>query len=470
MSSETFDVVIIGAGPAGYVCAIRAAQLKLKTALIEKESALGGTCLRVGCIPSKALLDSSEHFHFAKEKADAHGIELKSVQINIEKMMTRKEGVVKQLTQGVAGLIKKNKVSRFEGSGKITQAKGDIKTVEVTGKDKATLQTKNIVIATGSEPVELPFLKFGDRVGHSTHALSYTEVPKHLVVIGGGVIGLELGSVWHRLGAKVSVIEFADALCPSMDRQLTKEMHKTLSKQGLEIHLSTKCLGAESKGDFVIVETEDLKSEKKAKIECDQVLVSTGRRPYTEGLGLEGSGVEIDKRGVIQVNDHYQTALPGVYAIGDCIPGPMLAHKGEEEGVAVAEILAGQSGHVNYDAIPSIIYTWPEVASVGKTEEELKNAGVEYRVGQFPFLANGRAKAIGETEGFVKILEEKSTFRILGAHVIGPHGGDLIQEVVNVMEFGGSAEDLARTCHAHPTLSEVVKEAALDVDKRRIHL
>ena len=471
MATENFDLIVIGGGPAGYTGAIRAAQLGFKTICVEKDKTLGGTCLNVGCIPSKALLDSSEHFMFARTKMQKHGI-LGEVKLDLAAMMKRKEGVVRQLTNGIAGLFKKNKIEWAQGKGKLIGTDGANKLVEVTGETgKRTLSAPRILITTGSDVIQLPFMPFdGKRILSSTEALSIAEVPKHLVVVGGGVIGLEMGSVWLRLGAKVTVIEFQDKIVSMMDHQVANELYKILQKQGMEFRLATKCLGAKNEGKGMVVETEELATGTKSKIECDYVLVATGRRPYTEGLGLDKMGIGTDKAGRVEIDDHYQTSVPGVYAVGDITFGPMLAHKAEEEAVAAVEIMAGQAGHVNYDAIPNVVYTWPELATVGATEEELKAQGIPYKTGSFPFMANARAKAMDESEGFVKILAHAQTDRVLGVHILGPRASDLIAESVTIMEFGGSAEDIARTCHAHPTLTEAVREAALDVDKRRINL
>ena len=472
MAIENFDLVVVGGGPAGYVAAIRAAQLGLKTACVEKRKTLGGTCLNVGCIPSKALLDSSEHFHHAKERLQKHGIMVDAVKLDLPQMMKRKDAVVRQLVTGVAGLLKKNKVENIQGWGKLLSVSGSEKQVEVeTEQGKRILSAPRVLLATGSEPIELPFLPFdGKQIISSTEALELTEVPHHLVVIGGGVIGLEMGSVWMRLGARVTVVEFQDRICPTVDKQVGNELFKSLTKQGMEFKLATKCTGATKSGQKIIVQTEELGTGTKTQIECDKILVATGRRPYSAGLGLESVGLKTDKLGRVEINAHYETAVPGIYAVGDLVVGPMLAHKAEEEGIAAVEIMAGQAGHVNYQAIPNVIYTWPEVATVGYSEEELQAQGVNYKVGTFPFMANGRAKAMEATEGFVKIISDKTTDRLLGMHIVGPWASDLIAEGVSVIEFGGSAEDIARTCHAHPTLSEVVKEAALAVDKRQIHL
>jgi len=463
---ESFDVVFIGGGPGGYTGAIRAAQLGLKVALVEKDKTLGGTCLNVGCIPSKALLDSSEHFSLAQHDFAAHGIDISGLKLNLAQMMARKEKVVKDLTQGIAGLMKKNKIQVVQGKGRVVSPSQ----VEVdgsgSGSGKQTLTTKNIVLATGSVVNELPSLPFdGHRIISSTEALSLPQVPKHLIVVGGGVIGLELGSVWLRLGAKVTVLEYFERLCPSMDQQMTKRLESILTKQGMQFLFNVKVLGAKVDG-AVSVTYEELSTHEKKELSGDVVLVATGRKAYSDGLGLDEIGVQRDKRGVVQVNDHLQTSVPNIYAVGDLIPGPMLAHKAEEEGVAVAEIIAGKAGHVNYDTCPGVIYTWPELASVGKTEEQLKEAGVSYKSGQFSFMASGRAKAMGMTDGLVKVLADSTTDRILGVHILGPRASDLIAEAVMAMEFGGSSEDMARAFHAHPTLPEALREAALAVDKR----
>jgi dihydrolipoamide dehydrogenase len=472
---EQFDLIIIGGGPAGYVGAIRAAQLGMKVVCVEKRATLGGTCLNVGCIPSKALLDSSEHFSLARYKFKKHGIEMTDLKMNVPQMIHRKNEVVKQLTQGIAGLFKKNKVEWAQGHGRFAGMDGTQKIVEVDGTafggGKRSLKAEKVMIATGSEVIELPNLKFdGQKIISSTDALNLTEAPGHLVVVGGGVIGLEMGSVWSRLGSKVTVIEFADKILSVMDQQIAAEARKSLQKQGLEFRMNTQALGAKSAGSKMQIEVMDRATQAKETLECDLILVATGRRPYTDGLQLEKVGLTANEKGRIDINDHFETRVKGIYAVGDCVQGPMLAHKAEEEGIAAAEIMAGQAGHVNYHTIPWIVYTWPEVAGVGYTEEELKAKGIEYKVGTFPFLANGRAKAMDESEGLVKLLADKKTDKLLGMHIFGPRASDLISEGATVMEYGGSAEDVARTCHAHPTLSEAVKEAALAVDNRRIHL
>jgi dihydrolipoamide dehydrogenase len=464
-----YDLVVIGGGPAGYESAIRAAQLGMKTACVEKRAALGGTCLNVGCIPSKALLDSSEHYHQARTKFSKHGIVIGDLKIDLPAMMKRKDGVVRQLTGGVAGLFKKHKIDWLQGTGRLGDVQGAEKKVVIQGTDgqSRTVTAKNILLATGSEPSALPFLPFdGKRIVSSTEELELSAIPRHLVVIGGGVIGLELGSVWARLGAKVTVVEFQDRILPGVDQQMGKELYKSLVKQGIEFKLASKCLGAKSSGDWVVVDVEEIATGTKFKLEADTVLVATGRRPFTDNLGLENTPIQRDKQGRVQINAHFETAVPGVYAVGDIVAGPMLAHKAAEEGVAAVEIMAGQAGHVNYDVIPNVVYTWPELASVGSSEEELKAEGIAYKVGVFPFLANGRAKAMDEQEGLVKIIADAATDRVLGVHIVGPRASEMIAEPAAVMEFGGSAEDIARTCHAHPTLPEAMKEAALAVDKR----
>lgn len=464
--SEMFDLVIIGAGPGGYVGAVKAAQLGLKTAIIEKEPTLGGTCLNVGCIPSKALLDSSEQFDMAQHHFAEHGISTGDVKFDLGVMMARKDKVVKDLTKGVAYLMRKHKVTVFEGLGTIS----DPNTVLVTAKDgtKTSVAAKNIMIATGSVPNTLPTLQFdGKYIISSTEALSLPQVPKHLIVVGGGVIGLELGSVWLRLGAKVTVVEYADRICGGMDKQTSEALKRILEKQGFTFLLSSKVMGARIANEGVSVTVESVAGEKLPNLEGDVVLVAAGRKPFTDGLGLEALGIEKDKAGRVAVDEHLRTKkYPNIYAVGDAIVGPMLAHKAEEEGVAVAETVAGKHGHVNYFTVPGIVYTWPEVASVGYTEEQLKEKGTEYKAGKFPFTPNGRAKAMGFTDGFVKILADKKTDRVLGVHIVGPRASDMIAEAVMAMEFGGSAEDIARAFHAHPTLSEVMREAALAVDNQ----
>tara|TARA_B100001989_G_scaffold251287_1_gene230167 strand:- start:6363 stop:7769 length:1407 start_codon:yes stop_codon:yes gene_type:complete len=465
---KNFDIVVIGGGPGGYVCAIRAAQLGLKAACVESRGALGGTCLNVGCIPSKSLLNLSENFHKAKKDFNKQGIEIDGIKLNIEKMMSNKNKSIQVLTKGVEFLFKKNKVTYFIGKG-VLFSKNDIVVYESDNK-KTKITAKNIVIATGSEATSLPGINVDEKnIVSSTGALSFNKVPKRLAVIGGGYIGLEMGSVWSRLGSEVTVIEYLDYITPGMDREISNEFQKILTKQGLKFKLGCKVDKVNNKDNLVSIEYTDVKKSKKEIIEVDKVLVSVGRKPYTEGLNLAKIGVKKDKKGRIEVNDKLQTSVENIYAIGDVIKGPMLAHKAEEEGIAVAEILAGQAGHVNYDVIPGVIYTSPEVATVGKTEEQLKEENRSYKVGKFPFLANSRAKVNNETDGFVKILADSNNDKVLGVHIIGPHCGDMIAEMALAMEFGASSEDIARTCHAHPTHTEAIKEAALAVDKRPIH-
>jgi len=465
MQSFEYDIVFIGAGPGGYVGAIRAAQLGFKVAVVEKGSTLGGTCLNVGCIPSKALLESSEFYAQARKDFTNHGIELDSLKLNLKQMQARKSKIVKDLTEGIRFLFKKNKIESHHGFGEVKSANQVL--VKTESGSVINLHVKRaIVLATGSVPNIPPEFTVDEKnIVTSTGALEFETVPKHLVVVGGGVIGLELGSVWSRLGAQVTVLEYADQICPFLDAEIAKHFRRLLEKQGLKFVTSAKVQGVTS-GNGHVLRYLDLKTTAEQTIECDKILVSTGRKPFSDGLGLEALGVKKDVRGFVQVDHHFQTSVPGIYAIGDLIPGPMLAHKAEEDGVAVAEILAGQAGHVNYDLCPSVIYTFPEVASVGATEEQLKQKGVEYRAGTFPFAANGRAKALGATEGFVKIIADKKTDKILGGHIVGPRASELLGEIVIAMEFGGSSEDLARSFHAHPTLNEVVREAALAVDKR----
>jgi dihydrolipoamide dehydrogenase len=457
-----YDLIVIGAGPGGYVAAIRAAQLGLKTACIEKEPLLGGTCLRVGCIPSKALLESSELFHEAKTKFANHGIKLPSVELDLGTMLKRKNQVVLNLTKGVEGLLKKNQVTRIQSQARLVgQGK-----VEVDGKDgTTTVSAKHIIIATGSKPASLPGVQIdGERVVTSTEALSFGEVPKQLVVIGAGYIGLELGSVWLRLGAKVTVVEYLDRILPGMDAEIASEAHKIFEKQGFEFRLGKKVTGARKHENGAFVECEG-----DAPIQCDRVLMSVGRVANTAGLGVDTVGIRTDKKGRIEVDPHFATSVPGIYAIGDVIAGPMLAHKAEEEGVACVEQIATGHGHVDYNTIPGVCYTNPEIGSVGLTEEQLKEQGIPFRKGSFPFRANGRAQSLGQLDGRVKILAHEQTDRILGVHILGPRAGELIAEAVAAMAFGASSEDLARICHAHPTLPEAVKEAALAVDGRAIH-
>ena len=467
--STSYDLIVIGGGPGGYVAAIRAAQLGLSVACVEKRATLGGTCLNIGCIPSKALLSSSEKFTEAEHALAAHGVKVSGVKLDLPTMMAHKDAVVADNTKGIDFLFKKNKVERILGTGRIVAA-GKVEVTPDKG-DAQTLDAKAILIATGSESMPLPGVEIDEeRIVTSTGALSLGQVPKHLVVVGAGYIGLEMGSVWGRLGAKVTVVEFLDRITPGMDGEVAKDFQRILAKQGFEFRLGTKVTGAEKLKSKIKLSLEPAAGGDAETLDCDVVLVAIGRRPYTEGLGLEALGIETDKRGFITVDSNYQTNVEGIFAIGDCVPGPMLAHKAEDEGVACAEIIAGETGHVNYDVIPGIVYTWPEVASVGQTEEQLKEAGIDYKVGKFPFSANGRARAANDTDGFVKLLADATTDQVLGAHIIGPDAGPLIHEIVGVMEFGAAAEDIARTCHGHPTLNEAVKEAALAVAGRTIHL
>ena len=463
--SEKFDVTVIGGGPGGYVCAIRLAQLGLKTACIESRGTLGGTCLNIGCIPSKSLLNLSENFHKAKNFKKI-GIETGEIKLNLSKMMENKDKAVTTLTKGVEFLIKKNNISYFKGTGSF---KSPSKISIVKDGKETTIITGKTIISTGSEPVSLPGIDFDEeKILSSTGALSISSLPKKMIVVGGGYIGLEMGSVWSRLGTEVQVIEFLEHITPGMDKEISNEFMKILKKQGIKFQLNTKVEKITKKNNGVIIEISN-KNGDKNKLEADVVLISVGRKPFTNNLNLENIGVELDKTGRVKVNKNFETNIKNIYAIGDVIEGPMLAHKAEEEGIAVAELIAGQSGHVNYDVIPGVVYTSPEVASVGKTEEQLKEKGISYKIGKFPFAANSRAKAIDDPEGFVKILADSVTDKVLGVHIIGPHAGEMIAEMSVAMEFGASSEDIARTCHAHPTFSEAIKEAALSVDKRQIH-
>ena len=464
--SEKFQAVVIGGGPGGYVCAIRLSQLGIKTACVESKDTLGGTCLNIGCIPSKNLLNFSEKFYSAKNFSNL-GIEVGKVKLNLDKVMKNKDKAVDVLTKGIEFLFKKNKVTYYKG---IASLKSSNQISVASSKNKEIIiETENVIISTGSEPVSLPGIKFDEKViVSSTGALSLNTVPKKMVVIGGGYIGLEMGSVWSRLGSEVHVIEFLDHITPGMDKEISKEFMKILQKQGINFHLETKVESIKKNNKGVIILTSD-KNKKKINFNCDVALISVGRKPNTKNLNLSSVGVVLDEKNRIKTDKNFKTNIKNIYAIGDVIEGPMLAHKAEEEGIAVAELLAGQSGHVNYDVIPGVIYTSPEVASVGKTEEQLKELKVKYKVGKFPFLANSRAKAINEPEGFVKILADEKTDKVIGVHIIGPHAGEIIAETAIAMEFGASSEDIARTCHAHPTFSEAVKEAALSVDKRAIH-
>ena len=463
--SEKFDVTVIGGGPAGYVCAIRASQLGLKTACIESRGTLGGTCLNIGCIPSKSLLNLSEAFHQAKDFSKI-GIETGDIKLNLSKMMKNKDKAVTILTKGVEFLFKKNKVTYFKGYGSILDKnKISIKSSD----DEKNIETKNIVISTGSEAVSLPGVEFDEeKILSSTGALNIPKVPKKMLIIGAGYIGLEMGSVWSRLGAEVHVIEYLDHITPGLDKEISHEFIKILKKQKINFHLNTKVEKIYKTDIGVVLETID-NQNKKQKFEGDVVLISVGRKPFTKSLNIEKIGIQCDSKGRVKVNEKFQTNIKNIYAVGDVKDGPMLAHKAEEEGIAVAELIAGQAGHVNYDLIPGVIYTSPEVAYVGKTEEELKKNNILYKIGKFPFMANSRAKAIDKPEGFVKILADNKTDKVLGVHIIGPHAGEMIAEMSIAMEFGASSEDIARTCHAHPTFSEAIKEAALSVDKRQIH-
>jgi dihydrolipoamide dehydrogenase len=462
--AESFDLIVIGSGPGGYVCAIRAAQLGLKVACVEKRATLGGTCLNIGCIPSKALLQSSENYHELVHSFKDHGISASDIGIDIARMQARKGEVVTANTKGVEFLFKKNKITWLKGEAKFTGANE----IDVAG---TAYTAKSIVIATGSDSVPLKGVAVDEqRIVTSTGALELDKVPGHIVIIGAGVIGLELGSVWRRLGAEVTVIEFLDRITPGLDAEISKTFQQILTKQGFKFKLGHKVTGATVAGEQVTLTVEPAKGGDAETITADIVLLAIGRYAYTAGLNLEAAGVATDERGRVKTDAHFATNVPGIYAIGDVIAGPMLAHKAEEEGVALAETLAGQHGHVNYGAIPSVVYTWPEVAAVGQTEEELKAAGIAYKIGKYPFLANGRARAMGATDGFVKILADKDSDKVLGVHIIGPEAGTLIAECTTAIEFGASAEDIARTCHAHPTLSEVVKEAALAVDGRALHI
>lgn len=464
MAEDSFDVIVIGSGPGGYVCAIKCAQLGLKTACVEKDETLGGTCLNVGCIPSKALLHTSERFEEANGHLASMGIKTGKVSLDLGAMMDHKDDVVEANTKGVEYLFKKNKVTHFKGHGVLT-GNGEVSV------GKKSYAAKHIVLATGSESTPLPGVEVDEKqIVTSTGALDFEKVPKHLIVIGGGYIGLELGTVWRRLGAQVTVVEFLDRVLPGMDGEVSKQMKRILEKQGIAFKLGTKVTGAKKTKTQVTLTLEPAKGGEAEDIKGDAVLVAVGRRPFVEKLGLDKAGVETDERGRIKTDAHWRTNAPGIYAIGDVITGPMLAHKAEEEGVAVAEFIAGQKPHINYDAIPGVVYTFPEVAQVGKTEEQLKEAGIAYNVGKFPFTANGRARAMNATEGFVKILADKQTDKILGAHIVGAEAGTMIAELGLAMEYGASAEDIARTSHAHPTLNEAVKEAALAVAGYPLHI
>ena len=464
--SEKFQAIVIGGGPGGYVCAIRLSQLGIKTACVESRSSLGGTCLNIGCIPSKSLLNLSENFHKVKHFSNL-GIEISAVKLNLEKMMKNKDKVVTILTKGIEFLFKKNKVTHYKGTGSFKSA---TQVSIIDDKKKETIiDSDKIIISTGSEPISLPGVKFDEKViVSSTGALALSKVPKKMVIVGAGYIGLEMGSVWSRLGSEVHVVEFLDHITPGMDKEISKEFMKILQKQGINFHLQTKVNSIKKNNKGAVVSTTN-KDGKKINFECDVVLVSVGRKPNTKNLNLDAIGIALDDKKRVKVDKNFQTNVKNIYAIGDVIAGPMLAHKAEEEGIAIAELIAGQSGHVNYNIIPGVVYTSPEVASIGKTEEQLKDLNQKYKVGKFPFMANSRAKAINETDGFVKILAEEKTDKVLGVHIIGSHAGEMIAQIAIAMEFGSSSEDIARTCHAHPTFSEAIKEAALSVDKRPIH-
>jgi dihydrolipoamide dehydrogenase len=467
----SYDVIVIGSGPGGYVCAIKAAQLGLKTAVVEKRATFGGTCLNVGCIPSKALLHASEVYAHASHGMDSLGIELSGAKLNLEKMMAHKDSVVKSNVDGVAYLFKKNKIDAFQGTGKVL-GQGKVSVTSDSGEVQ-TLETKNIVIATGSDVAGIPGVQVDideKIIVSSTGAIALDKVPEKLIVVGGGVIGLELGSVWGRLGAKVTVVEFLDTILGGMDGDVSRQFQRMLTKQGFEFKLGAKVTGVEKTGNGAKVTFEPVKGGDAQSLEADVVLIATGRKPYTDSLGLADAGVVIDNRGRVEIDAGFKTSVEGIYAIGDVVKGPMLAHKAEDEGVAVAEIMAGQHGHVNYNVIPGVVYTQPEVASVGKTEEELKAAGIAYKAGKFPFTANGRARAMEVTDGFVKVLADAATDRVLGVHIVGFGAGEMIHEAAVLMEFGGSSEDLGRTCHAHPTMSEAIKEAALATFFKPIHI
>ena len=465
---KSFDVIVVGGGPGGYVCAIRSAQLGFKTACVETRETLGGTCLNVGCIPSKSLLNLSDNYHKAQKEFNGLGIEASRIKLNLSKMMSNKNKSVLTLTKGVEYLFKKNNITYLKGNGSITSQ--NTVTVVDESKKRSNYQTKNIVISTGSIPVSLPEVKVDEKIiVSSTGALSFSKVPKKLIIIGGGYIGLEMGSVWKRLGSNVTVIEFLDHIVTGMDKDISIEFLKILKKQKINFKLNSKVTAVSVAKGKAVVDYTSNETSVREKIHADKVLVAVGRKPNTEGLNLKKMSIKCDNQGRIQVDNKFQTSIKNIYAIGDVIKGPMLAHKAEEEGIAVAEIIAGQSGYVNYNIIPGVIYTSPEVASVGKTEQQLINENIKYKIGKFPFMANSRAKVINETEGFVKILAEEKTDKVLGVHIVGPHAGDMIAEMVLAMEFGASSEDIARTCHAHPTYSEAIKEAALAVDKRPIH-
>ena len=465
--NDSFDLIVIGGGPGGYVCAIRAAQLGLKTACVESRGTLGGTCLNVGCIPSKSLLNLSENYHKVKNEYNKQGIEIDNVKLNLSKMMQQKEKSVGVLTKGVEFLFKKNKVNYLKGKGSLVS---NMEVMVDDGNNKNTYKTKNIVIATGSSPTTLKGVKIDEQsILSSTGILDLKKVPKSLAIIGGGYIGLEMGSVWSRLGAEVTVVEYLDHILPGMDSEISKEFQKILIKQGFKFKLNSKVMNIKKGKDSIAIEYEDNIKKNKITLITEKVLISVGRKPNTEGLNLSNLNIKKDEKGRIEIDGKFRTNVSNVFAIGDVVKGPMLAHKAEEEGIAVAEILAGQAGHVNYNVIPGVIYTSPEVATVGKSEDDLKKENISYKIGKFPFMANSRAKVNNETDGFVKILADSKTDRVLGVHIIGPHSGDMIAEMALAMEFGASSEDIARTCHAHPTHTEAIKEAAMAVDKRPIH-
>jgi len=469
VSEGDLDLVVIGGGPGGYVAAIRAAQLGMRVACVDKRESLGGTCLNVGCIPSKALLHSSERYAEARHGLAEHGIEIEALRLDLGAMMARKDRVVDELTRGIAFLLEKNRVEHVRGLATIAAA-GEVD-VELRGGGTRRLRARHVLIATGSEPTPLPGVEIDEKqILSSTGALALERVPERLVVVGAGVIGLELGSVWSRLGAEVTVLEYLDHVLPGMDREIARRAQRVLSKQGLTFQLSSAVRGAERSPDGVALSVEPAAGGEVRQVTADAVLVAVGRRPYAGGLGLDALGVRRDGRGAIEVDERFQTSVPGLYAIGDCVPGPMLAHKAEEDGIVCAEMLAGQSGHVDYDRVPAVVYTWPEVAGVGRTEEQLVAEGVDYKAGKFPFSANSRSRATGETDGLVKILADAHSDRVLGAHIVGPLAGDLIAEVVLGLEFGATAEDIARTCHAHPAMGEALREAALAVAGRAIHV
>ncbi|MDK2847983.1 MAG: dihydrolipoamide dehydrogenase [Desulfuromonadales bacterium] len=469
MADEIFDLIVLGAGPGGYVGAIRAAQLGMKVAVVESRPTLGGVCLNEGCIPSKALLDSSEHFALARDKFDMHGIEIPAPKLNLAKMMERKEGVVSDLTGGIAFLFKKNKVAWIKGEGKLLGAAGEgVQQVEVTGKDAGVVKGKNVLLATGGKVAQVPGINVdNDVIIDNWGALCLNEVPEHLMIVGAGYIGLELGSVWLRLGAKVTVVELMPEMLPKTDGDITKALQRSLKKQGMSFNMGTSVVGIDAAGGKATVKLS--KKDKVKEVVCDKVLMSIGRKPNTDGIGLEDVGVELDERGCVKVDENYATTVPGIYAIGDLIPGPMLAHKASEEAVVFVERLVGKNSEVHYGTIPGVCYTWPEVASVGKTEQQLKEEGIAVKVGKFNFVGNGRARAMAETEGFVKVLAHADSGQVLGVHIFGPRASDMIAEAVAVMSYGGTAHDIGAMFHGHPTLSEAVKEAALDVDGAAVH-